>query len=104
MGVSTWNYKRFILHCLNKAEGGVGTGVVKGRRIYDGAVREVVILIWEASDRICGKRLNTKLPFCVRQSPAKSATIREKLVHEWYTLTIEDGYATQNTSPLRRPA
>ena len=30
---------------------------VKGRRIYDEAVREAVILVWEASDRICGKRL-----------------------------------------------
>jgi hypothetical protein len=28
-----------------------------GRRIYDDAVREALIMIWEASDRICGKRL-----------------------------------------------
>ncbi len=28
-----------------------------GRRIYDEAVREALILLWEASDRICGKRL-----------------------------------------------
>ena len=38
------------------------TGVVKGRRIYDEAVREAVILTWEASDRICGKRLKAALP------------------------------------------
>ena len=35
---------------------------VKGRRIYDEAVREAVILVWEASDRICGKRLKAALP------------------------------------------
>src|SRR5215472_19084765 len=28
-----------------------------GRRIYDEAVREALIVVWEASDRICGKRL-----------------------------------------------
>ena len=37
-------------------------GVVKGRRIYDEAVREAVILVWEAADRICGKRLKAALP------------------------------------------
>ena len=28
-----------------------------GRRIYDDAVREALVVLWEASDRICGKRL-----------------------------------------------
>ena len=32
-----------------------------GRRIYDEAVREAVIVVWEASDRICGKRLKAAL-------------------------------------------
>ena len=35
---------------------------VQGRRIYDEAVREEVIVVWEASDRICGKRLKAALP------------------------------------------
>ena len=39
--------------------------VVKGRRIYDEAVREAVIVIWEAADRICGKRLKAALPHLV---------------------------------------
>ena len=33
-----------------------------GRRIYDEALREAVIVVWEASDRICGKRLKAALP------------------------------------------
>ena len=33
-----------------------------GRRIYDEAVRESLVLLWEASDRICGKRLKFLLP------------------------------------------
>ena len=36
--------------------------VVQGRRIYDEAVREAVIVVWEAADRICGKRLKAALP------------------------------------------
>ena len=46
-------------------EGGVGTGEVKGRRIYDDAVSEVATQIWEASDHICGKRLKAALPLLV---------------------------------------
>jgi len=33
-----------------------------GRRIYDEAVREALIVVWEGSDRICGKRLRPLLP------------------------------------------
>ena len=36
-----------------------------GRRIYDEAVREALIVVWEASDRICGKRLRPLLPILV---------------------------------------
>ena len=34
-----------------------GRSVPRGRRIYDEAVRQALIVAWEASDRICGKRL-----------------------------------------------
>jgi hypothetical protein len=36
------------------------------RRVYDDAVREALIVIWEASDRICGKRLKALLPTMVK--------------------------------------
>jgi len=36
-----------------------------GRRIYNEAVREALILIWEAGDRICSKRLKAILPTLV---------------------------------------
>ena len=38
---------------------------VRSRRIYDEAVRGAVIVIWEAADRICGKRLKAALPHLV---------------------------------------
>src|SRR5580704_14824105 len=36
-----------------------------GRRVYDEAGREALIVVWEASDRICGKRLRPLLPILV---------------------------------------
>lgn len=32
------------------------------RRIYSAAVREALIVVWEASDRVCGKRLKAIIP------------------------------------------
>jgi hypothetical protein len=37
----------------------------RGRRLYDEAVRDALIIIWEASDRICGKRLKPLVPLLV---------------------------------------
>ncbi len=33
--------------------------------VYDEAVREALIVLWEASDRVCGKRLKPLLPLLV---------------------------------------
>jgi hypothetical protein len=35
------------------------------RRLYSEAVREALIVIWEASDRVCGKRLRPLVPILV---------------------------------------
>lgn len=32
------------------------------KRVYNEAVREAVTLLWEAADRICGKRLKALIP------------------------------------------
>ena len=33
-----------------------------GRKIYNDAVKDVLVTLWESSDRLCGKRLNVVLP------------------------------------------
>ena len=58
---------------------------VKGRRIYDEAVREAMILVWEASDRICGKRLKAALPHLLESMERHGnlgldAEVRERLL------------------------
>ena len=49
---------RLLAHC----EEGADRALPRGRRIYDEAVRQALIVVWEASDRICGKRLKAALP------------------------------------------
>jgi len=41
------------------------SGPRPGRRVYDEATREALIVIWEASDRICSKRLRPLVPVLV---------------------------------------
>jgi hypothetical protein len=33
--------------------------------VYDDAMREALIVIWEASERVCGKRLRPLMPILV---------------------------------------
>jgi hypothetical protein len=53
-----------------------------GRRIYDEAVREVLILVWEAADRICGKRLKAALPSLVEAMERHGHLALDPLVRE----------------------
>lgn len=41
------------------------SGPRPGRRVYDVAVREALIVVWEASDRVCGKRLRPLAPLLI---------------------------------------
>jgi hypothetical protein len=56
-------------HAIRVLRVGVDLGAVatRGRRprIYDEAVRQSLIVLWEASDRICAKRLKPLLPLLV---------------------------------------
>ena len=52
-------------HAMRLLRGGASagrSGPRPSRRIYDDAVREALLVIWEASDRICGKRLKPLVP------------------------------------------
>ena len=57
----TGHHRKHGIRLLSPPTGETRKQVV-GRRIYDEAVREAVIVVWEASDRICGKRLKAALP------------------------------------------
>ncbi len=55
-------------HAMRLLRAGVSVGRSDPRperRLYDQAMREALIVVWEASDRICGKRLRPLLPILV---------------------------------------
>jgi hypothetical protein len=51
-----------VLNGYGRAQGEKPEGHQLGRRIYDEAVRQTLVILWEASDRICGKRLKALIP------------------------------------------
>src|SRR5258707_4050490 len=52
-------------HAMRLLRGSEKGGARPGRRIYGDAVRAALVLAWEASDRICGKRLHPLLPLLI---------------------------------------
>ena len=55
-------------HAMRLLRAGISNGPSSSRpdrRTYDQATREALILVWEASDRICGKRLRPLVPILV---------------------------------------
>jgi Integrase core domain len=57
-------HRKHAIRLLTGSDSAV-PGVAAGRRTYGDAVREAMIVLWEASDRICGKRLKAVLPSLV---------------------------------------
>ena len=76
-------------------------------RIYDEAVRQALVVLWEASDRICGKRLRALLPLLIDALERHGhlqleAVVREKL-HRVSASTIDRLLApARSTSTQRR--
>lgn len=62
----TGHHRKYGIRLLRQSDdSGDKPPTVKGRRIYDESAREAVITIWEAANRICGKRLKAALPHLV---------------------------------------
>ena len=62
----TGHHCKHGIRLLGQTDGdGEKPPTVKGRRVYHEAVREAVIVAWEGTDRICGKRLKAALPHLV---------------------------------------
>ena len=62
----TGHHRKHGIRLLEQSgDAGEKLPMIQGRRIYDEAVREAVILAWKATDRICGKRLKAALPHLV---------------------------------------
>ena len=58
-------HRKHAMRLLRGGQPSQRSGPRPGRRVYDDAVREALIVVWEASDRICGKRLRPLVPTLV---------------------------------------
>jgi Integrase core domain len=61
----TGYHRKHIIRLFNARPVAGGLGRRARLPVYDEAVREALILLWEASDRVCGKRLKPLLPLLV---------------------------------------
>ena len=93
----TGHHRKHGIRLLSGTSSTDGKQVV-GRRIYDEAVREAVIVVWEASDRICGKRLKVALPNLVDSMERRGHLGLDPAVRE---LLLVASAATLNR--LRKP-
>jgi hypothetical protein len=58
-------HRKHAMRLLRAGQPNRRCGPRPGRRVYDDAVREALIVVWEASDRVCGKRLRPLVPILV---------------------------------------
>ena len=58
-------HRKHAMRLLRSGPSVCGPEARASRRIYDDADREALVVLWEASDRICGKRLKALIPTLV---------------------------------------
>lgn len=96
-------HRKHAIRLLNHGRPSMSISVRPSRRIYDEAVREALVAIWEAADRICGKRLRIVMPDYVesleRHGHLKlSSDLRKKL------LTVSAATIDRILTPMRMKA
>ena len=93
-------------HAIRLLKARIPTAVraaVGGRRVYDEALKQALVIVWEAADRICGKRLKALIPSLLtameRHGHMKlEATVREHL------LQVSAATIDRLLMPVRRSA
>ena len=63
-------HRKHAMRLLRAGQSGQGAGPRPARRIYSEAVRDALIVIWEAADRVCGKRLAQLSLLAARNCPS----------------------------------
>lgn len=61
----TGHHRKHAMRVLRSGSSSSGAGPRRDRRVYGEAIRVALVVIWEASDRICGKRLRPLVPILV---------------------------------------
>jgi hypothetical protein len=95
----TGYHRKHAIRVLNAKEPAV-TLPRTGRRIYDEAVREALLLLWETADRICGKRLKAILPSLIESMERHGHLHLDPQVHQ-RLMTISPATIDRLLAPAR---
>jgi len=96
-------HRKHAVRLLGRTEGLTPSSPVIGRRIYDQAVREALVLTWEAADRICGKRLKAILPALVDAMERHGHLNLDPLVRD-RLLSVSAATIDRLLAPIRKKA
>ena len=66
---ATGYHEKSAIRLLNHASTSNHRQIRQRASLYDEAARGALIVLWEASDRVCGKRLKALLPILLRKRP-----------------------------------
>jgi hypothetical protein len=61
----TGYHRKYATRVLGSALGGEPPVACARNRLYDEAVRQALVVVWEAGDRVCGKRLHPLIPILI---------------------------------------
>jgi len=78
----------------------VPSETVTHKRIYDEAVKEALVVLWEASDRICGKRLKAIIPVLLESLESHKRLRLDAIVRE-RVLTVSAATIDRLLRPIR---
>ena len=87
-------HRKHAMRLLRAGQCDQRSGPRPARRLYDEAVREALIVIWEASDRVCGKRLRALVPILVEAM--------ERHGHLQLTPEVRTGLQTMSAATIDR--
>lgn len=101
--VVSGHHRKHAIRLLRKRMDSVPGLVVRSQRVYDEAVKEALLVVWEAADRICGKLLQAAIPNLVeameRHGHLKlEVEIRNKL------MTVSAATIDRMLRPVRKTA
>jgi hypothetical protein len=87
-------HRKHAMRLLRAGQSPQRSGPRPARRLYNEAVREALIVLWEASDRVCGKRLRTLVPILIEAM--------ERHGHLQLTPEVRTGLQTMSAATIDR--
>jgi hypothetical protein len=87
-------HRKHAMRLLRAGQANQRSGPRRAHRLYSEAVREALIVLWEASDRVCGKRLRALVPILVEAM--------ERHGHLELTAEVRAGLQTMSAATIDR--